>query len=51
MTAPRFELMSQRQKVSRLSTEPPGLGDRHVKFFSIKVNLIRDDDVASLLSV
>ena len=24
VTAPRFELTSQRQKVSRLSTEPPG---------------------------
>ena len=24
MTAPRFELTSQRQKVSRLPTEPPG---------------------------
>ena len=25
MTAPRFELMSQRQKFSRLPTKPPGL--------------------------
>ena len=27
MTAPRFELTSQRQKVSRLPTEPPGRPD------------------------
>ena len=27
MTAPRFELTSQRQRVSRLAAEPPGIYD------------------------
>ena len=33
MTAPRFELTSQRQKVSRLQTEPPGRPASYVRLF------------------
>ena len=33
VAAPRFELTSQRQKVSRLPTEPPGRTAIHVMFF------------------
>ena len=41
VTTPRFELMSQRQKVSRLPTEPPGrpagdrllIGDKKLQYY------------------
>ena len=40
MTAPRFELTSQLQKVSRLPTEPPGRPDGCVKEAETNTDII-----------
>ena len=45
VTAPRFELMSQRQKVSRLPTEPPGrqlINVKHTHTHKIVVDAVRE---------